>query len=93
MDIQHKQLDHKGEFFIEQDNEKKAHMTYSMAGSDKMIIDHTEVADELRGQGVGEKLVKRSVKYAREHDIKILPLCAFANAVFKKTDSYKDVLA
>ncbi|NNC46186.1 MAG: N-acetyltransferase [Winogradskyella sp.] len=93
MDIKHKQQDHKGEFFIERDGSKKAHMTYSMAGADKMIIDHTEVADELRGQGVGEKLVERSVKYARERDIKILPLCAFANAVFKKTDSYNDVLA
>ncbi|MBT8376081.1 MAG: N-acetyltransferase, partial [Bacteroidia bacterium] len=54
MDIKHKQQDHKGEFFIERDGSKKAHMTYSMAGADKMIIDHTEVADELRGQGVGE---------------------------------------
>jgi predicted GNAT family acetyltransferase len=69
-----------------------AEMTYSQAGSDKIIIDHTEVDDSLQGQGIGYKLVEKAVNYARDKQIKILPLCPFAAAVFKKRDDYKDVL-
>ena len=32
----------------------------------KVIIDHTYVSDELRGQGIGEALVEQMVVFARE---------------------------
>jgi predicted GNAT family acetyltransferase len=67
-------------------------MTYTYAGSDKIIIDHTEVDDSLRGKGVGYKLVEASVNFARENNISILPLCPFAKAVFNKKSEYSDVL-
>jgi uncharacterized protein len=57
-----------------------------------MIIEHTEVSDELRGQNIGYELVHTGVEYARTHHLKIIPLCTFANAVFKKKPEYKDVL-
>lgn len=64
-----------------------------MAGESLMIIDHTEVSDELRGQNVGYQLVKKAVDYAREQHIKIMPLCPFAKSVFdKKREEFKDVL-
>lgn len=68
-------------------------MTYTMVNPSLMIIDHTEVGDELRGTGAGKELVKAAVEYARQNNIKILPLCPFANAVFKKTPEYADVLS
>ena len=84
MDIKHEILDHKGRFYYEIDNVQKAEMTYSNAGPDKIIIDHTEVDEDIKGQGVGYKLVD---------DKKIMPLCPFASAVFrKKSEAYKDVL-
>jgi hypothetical protein len=92
MKIQHKHNGNKGQFFYEVDGIQKAKMTYSQAGSDKLIIDHTEVDESLKGQGIGYKLVEASVIYAREKQIKILPLCPFAAAVFKKKNDYSDVL-
>ena len=92
MKIEHNIEENKGVFYINQDNSRVAEMTYSKAGSNKIIIDHTEVDDSLQGQGVGYKLVEEAVNYAREKQIKILPLCPFAAAVFKKRDDYKDVL-
>jgi len=56
MDIRHEETDHKGEFFIEKEGERIAEMTYSKAGSDKIIIDHTEVFDAGRGKGYGKSL-------------------------------------
>ena len=91
--IQHKKVGTKGLFFVQQDGNILAEMTYTMASPEKMIIDHTEVSDELRGQNVGYQLVHTAVEYARTHQLKIIPLCPFANAVFKKKPEYADVLA
>jgi uncharacterized protein len=67
-------------------------MTYSKAGADRIIIDHTEVGDELRGQGAGKQMVEKAVAYAREKKISIIPLCPFARSVFDKNPELRDVL-
>jgi predicted GNAT family acetyltransferase len=91
--IQHKQVNGKGMFFVEQDGNILAEMVYTMPLPTKMIIEHTEVSDELRGKKVGDQLVHTAVEYARTNNIKIIPLCPFANAVFKKKEEYADVLS
>lgn len=83
----------KGKFYVEQEGKQVALMTYTYAGPKKMIIDHTEVDASLKGQGVGYKLVEAAVEFLRAHDMKVLPLCPFAKAVFKKkAEAYADVL-
>lgn len=93
MEIQREESGNKGSFFIEQDGAKLALMTYSKAGEDKIIIDHTEVDASLKGTGAGKKLVAESVKYVRENGLKVIPLCPFAKAEFEKNPDYADVLA
>lgn len=83
---------HKGSFYIENDGERQAEMTYTMAGHETLIIDHTEVGDALRGKGAGLQLVKAAVAFARENNIKIIPLCPFAKSVFEKKEEIRDVL-
>lgn len=90
--IQHKKINGKGLFFAEVDGNILAEMTYTLPSSGTMIIEHTEVSDELRGQNVGYELVHTGVEYARNHGFKIIPLCPFANAVFKKKPEFADVL-
>lgn len=91
MNITHEQNGKKGVFFINHNNKREAEMTYTWAGDDKIIIDHTEVSDVFKGQKVGYKLVEAAVHFAREKQIKILPLCPFANYVMNKIDAYNDV--
>jgi predicted GNAT family acetyltransferase len=67
-------------------------MTYTVAGS-RVIIDHTQVDDALRGTGAGAKLVAAAVEWARAEQVRLMPLCPFARSVFDKTPAYKDVLA
>ncbi len=94
MKIKQEDNSKKGKFFIEIDGNQEAEMTYTYAGQDKIIIDHTEVSDRLKGQGIGYKLVEAAVEFMRGKEIKAIPLCPFAAAVFKKKhDAYKDVLA
>jgi uncharacterized protein len=90
--IGHQEQGHRGTFFIEQEGKRLARMTYTVAGS-RVIIDHTEVDDALRGTGAGRKLVSAAVEWARAGDRKLLPLCPFARSVFEKTPEFADVLA
>ncbi|MEM9075905.1 MAG: GNAT family N-acetyltransferase, partial [Bacteroidota bacterium] len=54
--------------------------------------DHTEVEEAFKGKGVGKQILYKLVEMAREKNLKILPLCPFANAMFKKLDDIRDVL-
>jgi len=91
--IQQKQDGSKGSFYVAENGVIQAEMTYSMTGTTLLIIDHTEVSDELKGKNVGYQLVHTAVEYARANHIKILPLCPFAKSVFdKKGAEFADVL-
>lgn len=92
MEIKHKDDKNKGAFFIEENGIVLAEMTYVWAGKDRIIIDHTEVSDILKGQGAGKQMVLKAVEMAREKGIKILPLCPFAKSIFDKTKEFNDVL-
>lgn len=84
--------DSKGRAFVNLPSKEKAEMTYSKAGSNLIIIDHTEVSEEWKGKGLGRKLLDTIVAMAREKGIKILPLCPFAKSVFDKDASIRNVL-
>ena len=73
-------------------NGDEAEMTYSRAGTTRIIIDHTGVPDSMRGMGVGKKLVEAAVKDARAEGFKIIPLCPFAKATLEKHAEWQDVV-
>lgn len=93
MVIQHKKSESggKGIFFVGADGALLAELVYSMPTHDKMIIEHTEVDESLAGHGVGLKLVSTAVDFARQQQIKIIPLCPFAKSLFDKKPEWKDV--
>lgn len=90
--IQRKQIGNKGMFYVQSNGELKAEMTYHMTSPGKMVIEHTEVDDELRGHNIGYELVHAAVEYAREQNIKITVWCPFAKKVFDKKTEWGDVL-
>nr|WP_298995342.1 GNAT family N-acetyltransferase [uncultured Polaribacter sp.] len=92
MDILHNDDGKKGVFYVQLNGKTEAEMTYTWAGQDKIIIDHTEVNEVLKGKKVGYKLVEKAVAFARAKNIKILPLCPFAKYIMDKKEDYKDVL-
>jgi predicted GNAT family acetyltransferase len=84
--------DPKGFFYIENDGEIQAKMSFVYAGAKKIIIDHTEVNEDQNGKGFGNDLLLEAISYAREKDLTIVPLCPFVKHVFDKTPEFKDVL-
>lgn len=49
-------------------------------------MSQTVVSPELRGQGIAGKLFEAGVKYARENNYKIVPVCSY---IVKKFESGK----
>lgn len=68
-------------------------MTYSIPDEgDFIIIDHTDVEAAFKGQDIGKQLLMKVVEMARDKNLKIIPLCPFANSMFKKMSEIRDVL-
>lgn len=90
--INHEQNETKGSFFILSDGHRIAEMTYSKAGTGKIIIDHTGVEEAYRNEGYGKELVTEVVKFAREQNLKIIPLCPYAKSIFRRHEELRDIL-
>jgi uncharacterized protein len=91
--IQHKQTERHGAFFIPSEgDEYLAELVYGKSEG-QIIIEHTEVADELKGQNIGYQLVHAAVEYARSQGLKVVPVCSFAQAIIEKKPEFRDVLA
>ena len=91
-EVQLELTDKNGFFYIDVNGKTEAKMTFVFAGPNKIIIDHTEVNEGNNGKGFGKKMVTKAVEFAREKEIKIIPLCPFAKKVFDKTPEFQDVL-
>jgi predicted GNAT family acetyltransferase len=70
-----------------------AEMTFSRTGEKLVIIDHTDVPADLRGERVGNMLLEKVIDDARKQGFKIFALCPFAAAQFRRHAEYRDVLS
>ena len=74
MKIKRQEHGKKGAFFIEEDGEWIAEMTYTREGLRKIVIEHTAVAKQLRGKGVAKAMVLAAVKWALDKNLLIKPV-------------------
>ena len=82
---------HRGRFFVADAEEVLAKMDIAVM-KENLVVYHTEVSEKLRGLGIAPKLLNRLVQYARDNNLKIVPLCPFVHAQFKRhPEQYEDV--
>ena len=67
-------------------------LTFLVKDNAQMIINHTGVNPNLRGQGLAEKLVLEAVEYARKHKYKILPFCSYVSVYIGRHPEVQDVV-
>ena len=91
MQIQRDEHGRKGAFYIDENGEWIAELTY-VRDDGTMTIDHTEIDEKLRGEGIGQDLVKSAVEYARDQGLKINAVCPYAKKVIERTPEFQDVL-
>ena len=91
--VEHDESEGRGAFFVMRTGKRIAEMTYSRADATLIIVDHTEVDDSLRGQGVARKLLDALVSWARTTGTRVMATCPYALAQFQKDASIRDVYA
>lgn len=93
MNIQYKKLGNGGMFFIEEQHKKLAEITFQWKDEMTIVADHTWVDDALRGQNIARQLLNALVKFARENQLKIVPICSYVEVMFRRDKSLADVVA
>jgi predicted GNAT family acetyltransferase len=58
-------------------------LRYRVRG-DRLLLIHTEVAEELEGRGVGGRLVQAGIDRAARDDLTVVPHCRFAQAWLRR---------
>lgn len=80
-----------GEVQLFSDDIKAGKMNITITDK-KLTIFHTKVAPEFGGRGFAKLLLDQLVSYAREKELKIIPLCTYVYIQFRRhTAEYADV--
>lgn len=87
-----KYIEETNRFYVEDEGSEVAEITFSRAGETMFIIDHTQVNQSHRGQGIAEQLVKLVVEKAAKENKLIIPLCPFAAKEFSRVKEYQKYL-
>jgi predicted GNAT family acetyltransferase len=83
----------KNNFYLGEESNPLASISFALADDDKIIIEHTVVSDSLIGQGIGGQLVSKVAEYARGENKKVIPHCSYAKKVMTQNNEYADILA
>ena len=83
--------DGRGFFEIEEKDQRIAEMAISVSGNE-LTVYHTEVSPAAEGKGLAKLLLESMADYARKNELKVIPLCTFVAAQFKRhPDDFKDI--
>jgi uncharacterized protein len=58
-----------------------------------IVMTHTEVPGELRGQGYGQQLARGALDIVRTRGLKVVPRCPFIRRFIEEHPEFGDLLA
>jgi len=87
--IVHKEADNS--FLLMLDDENIGEIDYKLDGV-KMRLMHTGVNNEHGGKGYAKLLLDYVIGYARENNLKIIPICPYVVKAMRNKEFYKDIL-
>ena len=79
------------EFLIRLARGKYAYVEYHVSAG-ALYIDSTFVPGEHRGRGLAETLAKAAIEYARQNNLKIVPVCSYIKRYLEAHPEYKNLI-
>ena len=70
----------------------EAELAFTQRGAALISADHTFAPDSMRGTGAALALVQHMIADAREQGFKIVPVCPYVKAQYKKHPDWRDVM-
>jgi predicted GNAT family acetyltransferase len=62
-------------------------------GRYKIALVHTEVPEELQGQGIGSALIRTALQHARDNELTVLPHGPFVAAYIERHPEWNDIVS
>lgn len=91
--VRHEAGEKSGRYLIDLAPGIVAEMTYQRTGVNTILIDHTRVPAQYRGKNIAEKLMVHVIDDARKNDTKIIPVCSYVVAQFKRHPEWAELLS
>ena len=91
--IEREELNGVHEFVLRIDGERLGFLEFTRPDVGVMRIEYVEVSPALRGTGLGRQLVTKAVDFAREAQLRIIPICSYARAVIQRDPAMSPLLA
>ena len=82
--IEREELNGNHEFVLRVDGERLGFLEFTRPEVGVMRIEYVEVSPELRGTGLGKQLVERAVAFAKDSELRVIPICSYARAVIHR---------
>lgn len=79
-------------WILDEEGKELGHIQFEDEG-DVLVLAHTVVYPENRGQGLAEKLVLAFIEKLKRENKKVKPTCPYAAGWFEKHEEYKNYLA
>ena len=73
--------------------EGEAEITFTVRGAGRISADHTGAPESMRGTGAAAALVAHMVEDARRNGFRIVPVCPYVKAQYRKHPEWADVMA
>jgi uncharacterized protein len=78
-------------FTVEKNGEQLGEMVVDIT-EDTLTVHHTEVNPDQEGKGLAGQMLSAMTDYARKHALKVIPLCPYVHAQFKRhPEQYEDI--
>ncbi|RYH00660.1 MAG: N-acetyltransferase [Alphaproteobacteria bacterium] len=91
--VDHEEANGRGRYVMRLPDGSEGEMTYSRRDAETIVADHTGVPPQYRGQGIAEKLVATAMTDARDKGQKIVPVCSYVVAQFRRHPEWADLRA
>ena len=82
--IDREELNGVHEFVLRIDGERLGFLEFTRPEVGLMRIEYVEVSPELRGTGLGRQLVAKAIEFAKETELRVVPICSYARAVIER---------
>jgi uncharacterized protein len=78
--------------FVARSGDRESQLVYLRSEQNVVDFRSTYVHPSVRGKGVGEKLVREALDWARGEGLRVIPSCWFVDTVVRRHPEYEPLL-
>ncbi len=90
--IDREELNGVHEFVLRIDGERLGFLEFTRPEVGLMRIEYVEVSPELRGKGHGRQLVAKAIEFAKDTELRVVPICSYARVVIERDPAMRPLL-